>query len=709
MVTGSLDKAENQAEYAHPFRNPELAMEQRIDNLLSLMTLEEKVECLGTNPKVPRLGVMGSGHVEGLHGLALGGPGRWGRDEPISTTTFPQAIGLAQTWDPELLRRVGEVEAIEARHVFHRTDGKRGGIVVRAPNADLGRDPRWGRTEECYGEDPYFNGVMTVAFVKGLQGSHPKYWRCASLMKHFLANSNENEREYWSASFDERLFYEYYSVAFRMGIQRGGSRAFMAAYNGYNGVPCTVHPMLKQIAVERWGQDGIICTDGGAFKLLVSQHHYFADLFQAARSVLHAGITQFLDRFHDGVNGALERGLLTEADLEAAIRPNFRVMIRLGLWDPPERVPYTQIDPVEDPCKREEHRKLVREVTQKSIVLLKNSDGLLPLDQSRLRSLAVVGPWSDRVLLDWYSGTPPYRVTVLDGLKARLGEGVSLREVADNQAGRAEQLARQSDAAIVCVGNHPVGDAPWAQVTKPSYGKEAIDRQTLSLEDEELIQQVYAANRKTIVVLMSSFPYAINWTNEHVPAIVHTTHNSQELGSALCDVLFGDVSPGGRLVQTWPKSLEGLPSRLDYDIRHGHTYLYSEKEPLYPFGYGLSYTTFEYVSLQTNGGALRADRELGVHVKVKNSGTRTGDEVVQMYVRYLDSAVTRPRRMLVDFRRVTIEPQQTEVVTLGLRPQSLLYWDISRQGFVLEPGKVEILVGRSSRDIEFSRTVTVTV
>jgi len=210
--------AEEPSRYQYPFQNPDLAIEERIKNILSLMTLDEKVACLGTNPSVPSLGIKGSGHVEGIHGLAQGGPAKWGRPATIPTTTFPQGIGLGETWDPDILRQAGEIEGYEARYIFQSSKYYQGGIVIRSPNADLGRDPRWGRTEECYGEDPYFNGTMVVAFVKGLQGNDKKYWQAAALMKHFLANSNENDRDKTSSDFDERLFREYYSVPFRMGV-----------------------------------------------------------------------------------------------------------------------------------------------------------------------------------------------------------------------------------------------------------------------------------------------------------------------------------------------------------------------------------------------------------------------------------------------------------------------------------------------------------
>ena len=414
--------------YEHTFQDPAQPMEERIDDLLALMTLEEKVACLGTDPSVPRLGLRGSGHIEGLHGVAMGEPGGWGGKEPIPTTTFPQAIGLGQTWDPELVRRAAAVEGYEARYLFQCENYRRGGIVVRAPNADLGRDPRWGRTEECYGEDAFFNGTLTAAFVRGLQGDHPTYWQAASLMKHFLANSNEEGRESSSSDFDERLFREYYTVPFRMGIE-AGSRAYMAAYNSYNGIPCAIHPMLKEVTVAEWGQDGIICTDGGAMKLLVSDHKAFPDQAQACAAIVQAGIGQFLDDHIAPTHEALAQGLLTEAEVDAALRGNFRVMVRLGLWDPPAQVPYSEIgrsgEP--EPWLSEAHKAIAREATQKSIVLLKNEGNLLPLDRASLRSVAMIGPLADHVLLDWYSGTPPYAVTPLVGLQAALGAGIEVR------------------------------------------------------------------------------------------------------------------------------------------------------------------------------------------------------------------------------------------------------------------------------------------
>src|SRR5579875_749208 len=339
------------ATFQYPFQDPSVPLEQRVTNLLSLMTLEEKIACLGTKPDVPRLGIIGSGHVEGLHGVALGGPAHWGNTLTfIPTTQFPQAVGLGETWDPDTVQKAAHVEADEARYTFQSAafnqPGMRSmqtGIVVRAPNSDLARDPRWGRTEESYGEDPFLTGSMATAFVKGLQGDNPNYWETAALLKHFLANENENDRTSSSSNFDMRLFHEYYSVPFRMAIEKGGAQAFMTAYNSVNGVPMMVSPILRNIVMRDWAFNGIICTDGGALRDLIEDHHYSTNLDEGAAAAIHAGINQFLDRYREAVENAVNRGLISEKEIDENLRGVFRVMIRLGLLDPSSHVPYTKI------------------------------------------------------------------------------------------------------------------------------------------------------------------------------------------------------------------------------------------------------------------------------------------------------------------------------------------------------------------------------
>lgn len=704
-------------QYQYPFQNPNLPVEARVNNILALMTPEEKISALSTSPDVPRLGIRGSGHIEGLHGVAYGGPGGWEGHglKPLPTTQFPQSVGLGETWDPDLLQQAAAVEGYEARYVFQSeeqfVDGRRGhyrreGIVIRAPNADLARDPRWGRSEESYGEDPYLTGTMAVAFIKGLQGNDSKYWLSASLMKHFLANSNENGRDGSSSNFDERLLREYYSVPFRMGVMEGGARAYMTAYNAFNGIPMAAQPILKDMTMHEWGFDGIICTDAGALTNMVTQHKYFADIDQATAGAIHAGINQFLDDYREGATAAVEKKLANAAEVDDNLRGVYRVMIKLGLLDPPEMVPYSNIKGTAAVWDNEEHKALVRKVTQESIVLLKNSENLLPLDKSRLKSVAVIGPYADQVALDWYSGTPPYTISALDGIRNKVGKAVKVSFARDNTDDAAVKIARSASVAVVVVGNHPTCNAGWAKCPLPSDGKEAIDRKSITLEQEELVKEVAAVNRRTVVVLISSFPFAIAWTQEHVPAIVHMAHNSQEEGTALADVLFGDYDPGGRLVVTWPMSLDQLPPMMDYDIRHGRTYMYFRQQPEYPFGFGLSFTSFAYSNLRTSAEQLNSG-EITVSVEVRNTGPRAGDEVVQMYVAHVNSKVDRPIEELKGFKRVALQPGETKTVSLPLKASALAYWNSIRGAFEVEPDRVNIRVGSSSADIKLQKMLTV--
>ncbi|HEY3627165.1 MAG TPA: glycoside hydrolase family 3 C-terminal domain-containing protein [Terracidiphilus sp.] len=697
----------------YPFRDPQLPDEERIADLLGRLSLSEKVDLMSNHPKIPRLGVVFSGQVEGLHGLALGGPGGWGPrgKQPLPTTTFPQEKGLGATWDPDLLKRIAALEGYEARYYYQNPVTDFGGVVVRAPNADLSRDPRWGRTEESYGEDPFLVGTLTVAFAQGLQGPDPKHWQAASLMKHFLANENENGRTYSSSDFGERLFREYYSVPFRMGFEEGGSRAVMAAYNSWNGIPMMIHPVLKNVMIGEWHNDGLICTDGGALGLLITSHKSFPDKEHGAAAAVKAGINHFLDTYKDDLTKALKDGLVTEADMDAALKNLLRVYLRLGEFDPPGVDPYAKIGRESNgelpPWERPSSRELARLATDESIVLLKNDHNTLPLDRTKLKTVAVIGPWVGEVLLDWYSGTPPYAVSILDGIREAAGRGVKVEYADGSDPAQAAALARSADVAIVVVGNHPECNAGWDQCPTPSNGKEDVDRKTIVLEQESLVKQVFAANPHTIEVLRASFPYAIVWSQQNLPAIVHMTHNSQEEGHGLADVLFGDYSPAGRITQTWPTGDNQLLPMMDYDLTHGRTYMYLKDKPLYPFGYGLSYTTFSYEGLNLSASSVAADGAVKVTVTVKNTGQRAGDEVVQMYVKHLGSMVDRPKLELKGFQRVRIAPGEEKQVTLELKPRDLACWDQVRHAWRVEKEQVRVLAGGSSDTLPAEATLTI--
>lgn len=416
----------------------------------------------------------------------------------------------------------------------------------------------------------------------------------------------------------------------------------MTAYNAYNGIPCTISPVLRNVLQKEWGFDGIIITDGGAFQQLKNTHKTFDNLEDAAQACIKAGTTRFL-------------------------------------------------------------------AANKSAVLLKNADRLLPLDKKAVKRIAVIGNRADVVLEDWYCGTPPYKVTPLDGLKEVAGrEGFEIRYVKDNKRSAAEDAAAWADVVVVCLGNEPTcspewGKSPWGQGVIASEGREDVDRTSLQLEQEDLVKSVYKSNPNTVLVLISSFPYAINWSQQHVPSIVHFTQSCQELGHAVADVLFGDYNPAGRTTQTWVKSIDDLPHMFDYDIRNGRTYMYFEGEPLYAFGHGLSYTQFAYSGLKVSQKTLSAGEVLDVRFDVRNTGSRDGEEVSQVYVKLPgDKALKR----LKGFARTSVGKGQTQTVHIQIPANDLMLWNLQNHRFELPAGTMELMVGGASDRIALKQKVS---
>lgn len=688
------------------FNNPAINEEQRLDDLIARMTLDEKVDALGNNTQVPRLGIQASGSVEGLHGIVLGGP-TYGDRANTPTTGFPQAYGLGETWDTDLLHRVATYISTENRYLFQNAKYRKSGLIMWTPNVDLGRDPRWGRTEECYGEDAFLTSRLAVAFIKGIQGDHPKYWRNASLMKHFLSNSNEYGRTFSSSNYSDKLFREYYAYPFYKGVTEGGSQALMTAYNAYNGTPCIMHPVLRNIVMKEWGLNGTLLTDGGAFRLLLSDHKRFDnDRAAAAAACIKAGITKFLDEYKDAVYEALHRKLISVEDIEKAIRGNLRISLKLGLLDHAEDNPYAAIGVTDTvaPWSKPETKALVREATLKSVVLLKNKDHLLPLDRHKIKKIAVIGQRATEVLQDWYAGKPFYTVNVLDAIREEAGNDIEVRYVKTNRMDSARTVAAWADVAIVCVGNHPTCDAGWEQAPVISEGKEAVDRQSLQLDQEDLLLQVAQTNPNTIGVLISSFPYAINRANQTVPALLHLTQCSQELGHAVSDVIFGHYNPAGRLTQTWVKNITDLPHMMDYDITHGRTYMYFKEKPLYPFGYGLSYTRFNYSGTTLNDRVIERGDTLRVYFNLKNSGNMDGDEVVQLYVSARKHTDKDPIKQLKAFQRISLRKGETKKVELTVPYTELQVWDEKQNRFILPDKEMTLEIGASSSDIRLRTT-----
>lgn len=696
-------------DYKYPFQNPSLSDDERIDNFISLLTFEEKVRLYGGSG-VQRLGVRGPGSSEAIHGIVQGGPA-WNPNTKVQATTcFPQGYGLGQTWDKDLIYKVASHIAYEGRYLFQSPKYQRAGLILWSPNADLGRDLRWGRTEECYGEDPCLVSKLVVSFVKGLQGEDNKYWKSASLMKHFLANSNESGRTETSSNFDDRLFREYYSYPFMKGIKEGGANALMTAYNAYNGVPCTISPVLRNILQKEWGFNGMIITDGGAFQHLKTTHKFFDNLEDAAQACIKAGTTRFLDDYRDALVSAYRNKKITISEIDSNLRGNVRLMLKLGLLDDSDENPYKNIgikDTI-DPWTKQETKDFVRLVSNKSAVLLKNTQKLLPLDINKIKRIAVVGNKADVVLEDWYCGTLPYKVTPLMGItEVAKKVGAEVKFVKDNKRGVAEDIAKWADVVIACVGNNPTCSpewtkAPWGQSVLSGEGREDVDRTSLGLDQEDLLKRVYKNNKNTILVLISSFPYAINWSENNIPSILHFTQSCQELGHSVSDVIFGNYNPAGRTTQTWIKDIDELPHILDYDIRKGRTYMYYDGEPLYPFGYGLSYTDFKYLNVSVDKRNLTINDELNVDVKLANVGDYAGDEVIQLYVKLPgDDAKCR----LKAFERVFFEKGQDKTVRLSIKVSDLAMWDTDNHDFVLPKGKMCIMIGSSSENIKLKKYV----
>ena len=720
-------------EFSYPFQNPALSEDERLDNAVSLMTVDEKISTI-VGQGVPRLGIANPGSTEAIHGIVRGGSNQLpnlgfagqfqqqaqqanrqqaGRQQApqtpppprmVNSTAFPQAYGIGETWDREMAFVVGDVMSYEARYYSQKSG--RNCLILWAPNADLARDPRWGRTEESFGEDPYLVGEMVAAEVKGIQGDNPTYWRGAALMKHFLANSNEDNRYGTDSRFDESLFRDYYAYGFWKGA-KAGSKSVMTAYNAYNGVPCIANSFITDILRDEWGMDGTIVDDAGALRFMVAPHNYAKDINEAVKLALEAGLTRFIDSNFQQVKAAYDAGLLSEELLNERTKGNLRTMLKLGLMD--ASCPFDDMQFGETaPWETQEFKDKARLVTQKSVVLLKNEGNILPIDKNKVKKIAVFGNRAEEVLKDWYGALPTYTVSALDGIKAKVaGTDVEVRFQRWDSDGSAQKLAEWADVCIVCVGNHPATSpdwgaqsiqAPWAMGTVAGDGREALDRRSLQLETEDLIKVIWQVNHNTVVALISSFPFAINWTAAHVPGIVHLTQCSQELGSALADVLFGDYNPAGRTTQTWVSDILDLPNLLDYDIRHGRTYMYAKAKPIFPFGFGLSYTSFKYSGLKVSKDG---DNYI-FRIKLQNTGKRDGEEVVQLYAQFKgDDAAKRLR----GFERVAVKAGQTKDVEIRVPADDLKLWDETQHAYAFKGRGAKVQIGASSADIRLKKSI----
>jgi beta-glucosidase len=694
-----------QQKYEFPFQNPALSVDERVNDLVGRMTAEEKIgQMMNNAPAIDRLGIPAyEWWNECLHGVGRAG----------LATVFPQAIGLGATWDQDLIFRVSTTISDEARakhHQFVREGSRKRyqGLTFWTPNINIFRDPRWGRGQETYGEDPFLTGKIGVQFIKGLQGDDPKYFKTISTVKHFVVHSGpEPERHSFDAVTDERDFRETYLPQFEMGIKEGKAYSVMCAYNRYNGeICCGSNSLLNGILRLEWGFDGYVVSDCGAIADIYRGHKVVGTAAEAAALAVRSGTDLECSNVYRNLKESLEKNLITENEINVAVRRLFVALFRLGMFDPPEMVKYAQIP--YSVLDSEPNKALAKETALKSIVLLKNENNLLPLRKD-IGTIAVIGPNSDEsfVLLGNYNGTPSDPITPLRGIREKLAgkseviyaqgctwaAGIPSKISAEELKAEAIAAAKKANAVIMCMGITPRLEGEEMKVNVDGF--RGGDRTRIDLPDiqQQLIKEIYALGKPVILVLLNGSALAVNWEKENIPAIVESWYGGQAAGQAIADVIFGDYNPAGRLPVTFYKSVNDLPPFEDYNMKN-RTYRYFTGEPLYPFGYGLSYSTFAYSKL-TVAKSYKVDDEVNVSVRVKNTGKSEGEEVVELYLTNQTATVPVPLRTLVGFKRIGLKPGESKTVTFVLPPDAFSVIDASNKK-VTNPGSFVLSAGGCS-------------
>ena len=739
------------AQEARPaYRDPSLAAEQRAADLLKRMTLEEKVNQLAggrrramasSDPEEKavfeelgklyredaqfsahdaaalrnkaqhflvektRLGIPGLFQGEALHGFMAHG-----------STSFPQVLGLASTWDPELVQQAFNAAADEMASA--------GVNQAFTPVLDLARDPRWGRTEETYGEDPFLVSRLGVAAINGLQGTSWMIDRhhVLATMKHFAAHGQpESGTNTAPANFSERELRETFLAPFQAAVREAHVGSVMASYNEIDGIPAHVNSwLLDQVLRQEWGFRGYVTSDGGGLQMLVETHHVAADFAEAARKALAAGVDYDLSNgsVYATLLDQVRDGRIPEAELDQAVLRVLDAKFRLGLFENP----YVDPDYAQKITNSAEHKQLALRVAERSIVLLKNEKNLLPLDLKKLKTIAVIGPNAADVHLGGYSRDPGpgNQIGVLDGIKKRVPDTVKVLysegcKITTGKQGwaawyenKVEQpdpktevetiraaaaIAKRSDVAIVVVGeNESTNREAWSE-------QHLGDRDSLDLlgSQEALVRAVVETGTPTVVLLINGRPLSINYVKEHVPAILEGWYLGEQGGTAAANVLFGDVNPGGKLPITFPKTVGQLPDYYDRKPSRNRSYLFDTREPLFPFGFGLSYTQFHFDNVRVEPKSIRPGGTARVLVDITNTGTRAGDEVAQLYVHQRVASRTRPVMQLRGFKRVALEPGQKTTVEFVVAPADLALLDVNMNS-VVEPGMFDLMVGPSSAE-----------
>lgn len=643
----------------------------RVKTLIQQMTLAEKAsQLVSESDSIPRLNLPAYNYWnECLHGVARAG----------EVTVFPQAINLASTWDTVLVKRVASAISTEARLKYLEI-GK--GLTYWSPTINMARDPRWGRNEETYGEDPYLTSRLGVAFVKGLQGDHPAYLKTVATIKHFVANNEENNRFSSSSQIPTKQLYEYYFPAYEACVKEADVQSVMTAYNAFNGVPPSGSRwLLGEVLRKEWGFDGFVVSDCGAIGVMNWQHRVVNSLEEAAALGVNSGCDlECGTTYKEKLVQAVKQGLISEATIDQALTRVLTARFKLGEFDPMELVPYNHYD--KKLLAGKKFAELAYEAAVKSVVLLKN-ENLLPLSKEKTKSVAVVGPFADHNYLGGYSGQPPYSITLLKGVKDLMGKRGKVNYLNGIGASRDSIVAAVKGVDVVLV----------ALGSDEKMARENHDMTSIYLpeEQEKLLKAIYQVNPRIVLVFHSGNPLTSEWADTHIPAIMQAWYPGQEAGRALANLLFGNENPSGKLPMTIYKTEEQLPDILDFDMWKGRTYRYMKGEPLYGFGHGLSYTSFEFDNIQGND-TLQPDAILQCSVELSNSGQLAGEEVVQVYVSRENTPVyTYPLKKLVAFKKVKLASGEKKKVDFTIAPRELSVWEDGKWRML--SGKYTLFIG----------------
>ena len=680
---------------------------KKAKELVAQMTLEEKASQLTYNsPAIKRLGIPAyNWWNEALHGVARAGV----------ATVFPQAIGLAATFDEDFLEKIADCISTEGRAKFNMqqkygdTDIYKG-LTFWSPNVNIFRDPRWGRGHETYGEDPYLTGRLGVAFIKGLQGNDKKYIKAAACAKHFAVHSGpEAERHHFNAIVSKKDLFETYLPAFSECVKEANVEAVMCAYNRVNGEPCCgSKTLLKKILRDEWKFKGHVVSDCWAICDFHKHHMVTGSAPESAALALKYGCDLNCGNTYPSLLVAHKEGLIDEKMIDESVTRLMITRMKLGMFDDPSKVPYSSI-PYEV-CDSDEHRKFSLEVAKRTMVLLKNENNILPLDKSKIKSIAVIGPNANNreVLKGNYCGTASRYITVLEGIidavnestRVYYSEGCHLYKksvqglgMANDRLAEAKMVCEMSDVVIACFGLDPglegeEGDQgnEFASGDKPDLNLPGIQ--------EEILKEIYKCGKPVVLVLLSGSALSIPWEDEHIPAIVHGWYPGAQGGRAIAGILFGEYNPEGKLPVTFYRTTEELPDFTDYNME-GRTYRYMKNEALYPFGYGLSYTEFKLSDISVDTDVISPGGKVLCTARLKNIGDMPGAETVQIYVKVKREGA--PNWQLKGLKKVFLNPGESKTVSIELGDSDFGLYD-DKGNFVLYEGEYEVFIGTSQPD-----------